>query len=98
MSALPVEDRIMRNREFMFLLATLVCFASSPQAAEEPKDPDEQFLQESTVATDGPGLLNYLKVRSAGADDMVQLDHLICQLGAACSWRREGAAQRPIEL
>jgi HEAT repeat protein len=131
----------------MFLLATLVCFASSPgvmlsppaanamdgnpglkawakekqfrtlgllfrspgliglgfQGGESmppspPKDPDEQFLQESKVPTDGPGLLNYLKARSAHDGDLLQLDRLIRQLGAEDFRLRQEAAQKLIKL
>jgi HEAT repeat protein len=68
------------------------------RAAEETKDPDEEFLQDSKVPTDGLGLLNYLKVRSAHDGDLLQLDRLIRQLGAEDFRLRQEAAQKLIKL
>jgi hypothetical protein len=62
------------------------------------KDPDQQFLEESKVATDGPGLLNYLRERSAHDDDLLQVDRLIRQLGGEDFQRREEASRRLIAV
>src|SRR5207245_593847 len=87
-------------RKFSLVLVALFSLAEMPaaRAAEETKDPDEEFLQDSKVPTDGLGLLNYLKVRSAHDGDLLQLDRLIRQLGAEDFRLRQEAAQKLIKL
>src|SRR5438128_4809519 len=87
-------------RKFSLVLVALFSLAEMPawRAPEEPKDPDEQFLQESKVPTDGPGLLNSLKARSGHDDDLLRLDRLIRQLGADDFRLRQEASQKLIKL
>lgn len=66
--------------------------------AEEPYDPDVEFLKDSKVATDGPGLLKYLAERSGHDDDLLRVDELIRQLGSADFKTRRQAAEKLIAL
>src|SRR5437588_696509 len=80
---------------FAFLiLLFLPCLA----IAEEPYDPDLEFLKESKVATDGPGLLKYLQQRSGHDDDLLHLEELIRQLGSPDFQARQQAVQKLIAV
>src|SRR2546426_1177553 len=67
-------------------------------AADERYDPDEQFLKESKVAADAPGLVKYLQQRSGHDDDLLHLDELIRQLSSPDFKARRQAAEKLVAV
>src|SRR5947207_15551668 len=61
-------------------------------------DPDEQFLKESKVATDQPGLVKYLAERSGHDDDLLRLEELIKQLGSPDFKARRQAIEKLVAV
>jgi hypothetical protein len=60
-------------------------------AAAEDADPDEKTLRDNKVATDGPGLLRFLRSRTLDDNDGEKLKALIRQLGNDSFREREKA-------
>src|SRR5262249_42865076 len=82
-------------------LAWLVCspgYSSASATDNDPCDPDLEFLKESKVATDAPGLINYLAERTGHDADLLQLEELIKQLGSTDFKARRQAMERLIAL
>jgi HEAT repeat protein len=67
-------------------------------ADSKPVNPDEELLREAKISTDGPGLLTYLRERSASDEDLLHPEPLIRQLGSPGFNEREQAAAKLILL
>src|SRR5260370_20466192 len=74
------------------------CWGGESTPPSPANDPDEQFLQESKLPTDGPGLLEFLGQRSAHDEDLLQLDRLIRQLAAADFRLREETSRKLVAI
>jgi len=74
------------------LLVPLLLPALPAGAADIPTPPEELLLRQAGFATDGPGLLAYLRQRTLSDDDRRRLDDLIQQLGSEDFRQREQAS------
>jgi hypothetical protein len=89
-------DRPPRGRLAALSLVLVLLLTTCPQrplrGADDLLAADEKFLQEAKVATDGPGLLAFLRERSPTADDLARMEALIRQLGSESFEERQQAS------
>jgi hypothetical protein len=83
-------QRILILGSFLFTLG------SGPVLAGEPKpepSPAETTLRDAGIATDGPGLLKYLRAQTPGAADLARLQEAAAKLGHRAFSVRERATK-----
>jgi hypothetical protein len=100
----------MRSRHLLGLAACLLLSLGASPAAGPASGPpgampapgdvadDEKLLKDHKVATDGPGLLDYLRKRTLDAAAEAQLKELVQQLGDDSFAKREQASERLVAL
>ena len=73
----------MRSRMVFLTLLVGSVFLPSVRGAdgEKPATDDEKFLAQAKVATDGPGLIEFLRNRIASEEKLREIDKLVAQLG-----------------
>src|SRR5438552_5613976 len=78
-------------RGFYAVLLLPGLFSAVPAAGDGDAASDERVLREARVPTDGPGLLRFLRGRTADAADEARLKALVRQLGDDSFAKREQA-------
>jgi HEAT repeat protein/outer membrane protein assembly factor BamB len=76
----------------LLLLAALALGGGRAALAAEEGDPDEKLLRAQKIATNGPGLLAYLRSRTLDDAEEKKLKALIAQLGSDVFAEREQAS------
>jgi outer membrane protein assembly factor BamB len=75
------------------ILLLAVILPDLPLCASEPVSPEEQLLREQNIATDGPGLLAYLKAQTPSPAEQARLAQAVEQLGHRSFHTREKATR-----
>jgi HEAT repeat protein len=83
---------VRRRLALLFPLLLLPVGMRLAAAPDEP-DPDEKLLRDASVATDGPGLLAFLRARTLAEGDAAKLEALVRQLGDDSFDEREKASR-----
>jgi HEAT repeats/PQQ-like domain len=80
----------LRRTSALLILLTVLGSSGSLQA-DEGSDQDEKLLRDARVATDGDGLLNFLRSRTLTDADREKLEQLVRRLGSEVFAEREKA-------
>jgi hypothetical protein len=83
----------MRWHNLIGLIAVIVCLVSAKAADKEELAQDEKTLRDARVATDGPGLIKYLKDRTVTEEGRAKLAATVRRLGDNSFKVREQASR-----
>lgn len=85
--------------QFLAVVVTLLpCRLVALSAAERAADPDEATLKAAGIATDGPGLADYIKQRTVTVADEKRIKALVRRLGDDEFKAREEASRQLVML